>query len=406
MAPQTRPRLHFTAKSGWINDPHGLTFRDGRYHLFFQHVPGSTVWRPDCRWGHAVSDNLVEWEEMPIALSPGDGDDGVWSGSLTRDEGGETIAFYTSIQVPDFDIGRIRVARPSDRTWTAWDKDEVVVELPEGLDAVAFRDPFVFRDGDKWRMLVGTALRDGTAAAASFSSPDRLTWTYDGLAAARSGSDADPVWTGALWECPQLFEVDGRSVLVTSVWDDDVLHYTVYAIGDYEDGRFHIRQWHRLTYGDSYYAPSFFRDRDGQPCLVFWLRGVFDEQRGWAGAHSVAYRLSIANERLVMQVHPEVRRYLESVKPQSLEDQPALKMWRLTDGDLYIDSGSASVAVLHRRNSAIRVAADGHSLVLPNIGDNDASVLIDGPIVELCCGTSLFAIGGSADLEVRWSDPD
>src|SRR5699024_5614931 len=130
-----------------------------------------------------------------VALAPGGGDDGIWSGSISVDDDGDALAFYTSVRVPDFGIGRVRVARPTDPSWEHWDKGDVVVELPEQLDAVAFRDPYVFRDGEGWRMLVGTALRDGSAAAASFSSSDRLSWIYDGLAAQRSGADVDPVWT-------------------------------------------------------------------------------------------------------------------------------------------------------------------------------------------------------------------
>ena len=69
-----RPLLHFTTRAGWINDPLGLTFHDGRYHLFFQYVPGSTEWAADQRWGHATSDDLLHWTERPVALAPGDGD--------------------------------------------------------------------------------------------------------------------------------------------------------------------------------------------------------------------------------------------------------------------------------------------------------------------------------------------
>ena len=59
-----------------MNDPHGIVFREGRYHLFFQHLPDSLVWRTDIRWGHAVSDDLVHWEQLPDALSPDEDEDG------------------------------------------------------------------------------------------------------------------------------------------------------------------------------------------------------------------------------------------------------------------------------------------------------------------------------------------
>lgn len=398
----SRPRIHFTATSGWINDPHGLSVVDDRYHLFFQHVPASTVWNPACRWGHAVSDDLVCWREQPVALEPGDGDDGVWSGSIARDDDLGPRAYYTSVHVPDFGIGRVRVARPTDPDWTHWVKEAVVVDLPPEFDAIAFRDPFVFRDAGCWRMLVGTALSDGTAAAASFSSPDGRTWAYDGIAASRSGAQTDPVWTGTLWECPQMFTVDGRDVLVTSVWDDDVLHYVVYATGRWEDGRFRPDTWRRLTYGESYYAPSFFRDRQGRPCLVFWMRGALDEQAGWAGAHSVAYCLSMVDGELVMRVHPEVEAAVRAWEP----DAPLLTQWRPTDGDLRIGDGSGATTVLHRTSTGIRVQQkDGASITLPVAPTTTIALVVDGPIVEVCCGTCGFAVAAGTDLDVRVLDP-
>ena len=93
----TRPVLHFTSRSGWINDPLGLTHDDGTYHLFFQHVPAGTVWDPGCAWGHATSTDLLHWAEQPVALSPGDGDQGCWSGSVALPEPGRPVVFYTSV---------------------------------------------------------------------------------------------------------------------------------------------------------------------------------------------------------------------------------------------------------------------------------------------------------------------
>lgn len=400
----TRPRAHFTPETGWINDPLGLTLVEGRYHLFFQHVPDSTEWAPHCHWGHAVSDDLVTWEARPIALAPGDGDDGAWSGSITVDAEGGALLYYTSVEVPEFGIGRVRVARPADDSWDHWDKGEVVVELPEQLDAVAFRDPFVFRDGGGWRMLVGTSLRGGTAAAASFSSDDRISWTYDGLAAERSGEQVDPVWTGSLWECPQIFEIDGAQVLVTSVWEDDVLHYVAYAVGLYEDGRFVARQWHRLTYGDSYYAPSFFRDRDGLPGLIFWLRGPLDEDSGWASALSVPHRLRLVDDRLVTESHPEALARISALGSDGGEGSPQLVHWDPAVSDVHVHSGEGSPVVLRQRGEGIEIHEDGESKHLLAAPSAPVLLLLDGPVLEVFLGTSSYAIGARSDLSVHLVD--
>src|SRR3712207_5423471 len=104
-------------------------------------------------------------------------------------------------------------------------------------------------------------------------------------------------------------QVGGRHVLITSVWEDDVLHHAGYAVGRYDEGRFTAESWGRLTYGPSYYAPSFFRDADGRPCLTFWMRGVADPAAGWASAHSVPHVLSLDGDTLVAVPHPDLERY-------------------------------------------------------------------------------------------------
>ena len=123
-------------------------------------------------------------------------------------------------------------------------------------------------------MFVGGADRDGTARALTYVSEDLENWTYDGVALERNGTVKDPVWMGTMWECPQVFELGGQSVMISSVWDADVLHYAAYAVGSFAGGRFDAKDWRRLTWGASLYAPSLFTDADGQLALTFWLRGV------------------------------------------------------------------------------------------------------------------------------------
>ncbi|RYU12882.1 glycoside hydrolase family 32 protein [Nocardioides iriomotensis] len=299
-----RPELHFTPTSGWVNDPYGVTWRDGRYHLFFQHVPGSLVWDVAQHWGHAVSDDLVHWTEQPVVLAPDDADGGIWSGTVVDANVGRM--FYTSVAVDAPDLGTVQEARPTDDTWTAWKKvDGAVVPLPDDLDLVQLRDPFVLHDGTSWRMVVGAGLSDGTAAALSWTSDDLEGWTYAGVLTSRRDADRDPVWTGTAWECPQLLRVDDAWVLVVSVWSEGHTRYVAAAVGDLVGDRFEARSWQRLTHG-AHYASSAFRDADGRPCLIHWLRGVADLEAGWAGAHSVPHVLGLAGDRVVLSPHPAV----------------------------------------------------------------------------------------------------
>ncbi|HCB59622.1 MAG TPA: glycosyl hydrolase family 32 [Arthrobacter bacterium] len=395
-----RPEFHLTPNKGWINDPLALTYKDGQYHLFYQYVPDSTVWAPNCHWGHSTSPDLASWTEHGVAVAPGEGDDGIWSGSIAVD-GDQATMFYTAVSVPDLGIGRVRVATPDDSSWDRWTKGDVVVTAPEELDLIGFRDPFVFKDGDSWRMLVGTGLAGGVAAASSFSSTDLRTWTFDGLAAQRPGSETEPVWSGTLWECPQIFEIDGRHLLVTSVWENDVLHYVAYAVGDYTDGKFTASTWGRLTYGNSYYAPSFFRDKDDRPGLIFWMRGVLDETNGRASALSVPHTLSLDGDRLVSQPHPDLLAYATparpSAEPFSLPPNTAhLIEWAADIGTTLTVSQQNGISITMEATLEALTIDDGNSTTAMPVGRGGVTVLLDGPTAEIFTETGVFGIGVAA----------
>lgn len=385
-----RPRIHFTVESGWTNDPHGITHHDGQYHLFHQYVPDRTVWAPHCHWGHAVGPDLLHWRTRPVALAPGEGDDGIWTGSLAVADDGPVI-LYTATDAHDFALGRVRLARPTDSGWDTWVKGDVVVRAPDDLDVVVFRDPFVRREGAGWRMFVGAGTSSGEALAITYTSADLTNWQYDGIAARRSSREHEPVWMGALWECPQVIEVDGRSVLISSVWDADVLYYAGYGIGDYRDGRFKAQDWGRISFGGSYYAPSFFRDDQGRPCLMFWMRGVQDQQAGWSGALSVPHLLAIRDGKLVVLPHPAW-----AAAPGRPADLDAV--------------GEAAVRIAWEPDTpgdriafepATALSWDGTQVLLERVGDQtwDAphsggrvDIVLDGPVVEAV--TTAGVLGG------------
>ncbi|MDN4640826.1 glycoside hydrolase family 32 protein [Agreia sp. PsM10] len=379
-----RPRFHFTAERGWINDPHGITPRDGGYDAFFQYVPDSTVWAPNCHWGHARGDDLFSLQELPVAIAPGEGDDGIWTGSLVTDDTGRTRVFYTSTSQPDIGIGRIRVAEPTDDSWLQWRKGDFVAGAPAELETIAYRDPFVVREPEGWRMFVGAGSPDGAARALSYTSSDLETWGYEGIALERSTTEREPVWMGALWECPQIFEVDGRWVMVSSVWDDDVLYYAGYAIGDYRDGRFVAETWGRLTYGPSYYAPSFFRDADGRPCLMFWMRGVEDLETGWASALSVPHVLGLDGDRLAARPHPDLERYRGAESATgSVDGLAADVVWTPEQNDMLVVAGADGGRIeLRREDSSLIARSNGERYVLPFDGGS-ARLVLDAQAVEI-----------------------
>lgn len=370
----TRPRFHFTSSRGWINDPYGVTWHDGRYHLFFQHVPDHVAWRADQHWGHATSPDLVAWREEPVALAPGDGDGGLWSGCVVTPAEGQPRLFYSTVDVAAPSISRVRDATPRDDSWLAWDKGHVVVTAPDDLDLVEFRDPFVLRDGDGWRMVVGGGTAAGVGLAMSWTSPDLATWAYAGVLASRPGDEHDGTWTGTVWECPQLFPLGDAWVLVISVWSAGETRYVAAGVGDLVDGRFTARTWQRLTYGPGHYAASAFVDADGRRCLIHWLRDVIDAHGQWAGAHSVPHVLTLVNGRVVLEPHPAVAALAEPMTAGTIRS--------VGDVDLVLSGRELSVRL---PTGAVAMPVDGA-----------VRVLVDGPVVEVFAGSTVagFAVTG------------
>lgn len=169
-----RPNFHFTPKKGWMNDPNGMFYLDGYYHLYFQHYPGSNVWGP-MHWGHAISKDLMKWEEQPIAIYP-DNEKYVFSGSAVVDTHNTSgfgvgnkapiVAIYTLHDMEKGKEGKldteqqdIAFSNDGGFTWQKFDEGNPVIKNPGIRD---FRDPKVSWDEThkQWIMVVAAQDRD------------------------------------------------------------------------------------------------------------------------------------------------------------------------------------------------------------------------------------------------------
>jgi beta-fructofuranosidase len=301
-----RPGYHFTVPAGWINDPLGVTWHEtpdgGRYELFYQSNPEAPVWTPACRWGQATSADLVRWRDPRTALEPGPAEVGCWSGSVVVDQG-HPVLVYTSVLAAT-DLGRISIAH-GDASWRHWvpDPGGPVIAAPRPDQGYAHvRDPFVWRDGDLWRMAIGAGRTDGRPAVLQYSSADLRAWQPDGVLAEPEPGREGP--GGAVWECPQLFPLDGAWVLIVSVWDDGPRGVAC-AVGDYDGRHFTVRSWQRLA-DDPFYATTAFVDAGGRRCAFSWVRDVGGSGAAWAGALSVPWLLALEGDRVTVAPHPDV----------------------------------------------------------------------------------------------------
>ena len=259
---QYRPISHFAPAKNWMNDPNGLVWHKGEYHLFFQHNPYATTWG-HMSWGHAVSKDLLNWEELPVAIAE-DQDGTIFSGSAVS-VGDEIIAFYT--RHTDTNQSQC-IARSADngRTFIKYENNPVLDEHKKD-----FRDPKVFKYKDYWIMC---AVQPWDHQVSFYKSFDLINWEHlsnFGPAAAVDG----------VWECPDIFPltIDGDEVWVLIVsLNPGGLHGsgTQYFIGEFDGIKFVPRystdkpRW--LDYGrDNYAGVTFNNEPNGKRILIAWM---------------------------------------------------------------------------------------------------------------------------------------
>jgi fructan beta-fructosidase len=232
-----RPAIHYSPQQNWMNDPNGLIYYHGGYHMFYQYNKyGKTG--GNASWGHAMSSDLVHWTELPVAI-PVDASEEVWSGSVVYDRSntsglgsatdGPLIAVYTSAPKDGTGVQRQSIAYSNDggMTWTKYAGNPVL-----DIGSQNFRDPKVFwyAPTSSWRMVV--ALSDQHKVAI-YSSPDLKSWTLQ----SQFGPLGD---ISAVWECPDLFAmpVDGDKTNIKWVLTVNVAGKAQYFTGDFNGSTF------------------------------------------------------------------------------------------------------------------------------------------------------------------------
>lgn len=261
-AEKNRPQFHFTTRRGWINDPNGLVYDNGEYHLFYQHNPFERDWE-NMSWGHAVSPDLVHWHELPVVLYP-DSLGTIFSGSAVIDYNNDSgfgspeqpamVVAYT-INNDDRQMQGIAYSNDHGRTFTKYSHNPVI-DSKEIWDTHDTRDPRIFRYGEKWVMVLNE--RDGHSI---YDSANLRDWTF------RSHI------TG-FWECPELFQLPVDDNPDHKMW---VMYGAsgTYMLGDFDGESFTPASGkHRYSYGTIYAAQTFnnIPSADGRRIQIGWGR--------------------------------------------------------------------------------------------------------------------------------------
>ncbi|WP_121356737.1 glycoside hydrolase family 32 protein [Flavisolibacter nicotianae] len=335
---QHRPQIHFSPKTGWMNDPNGMVYYNGTYHLFYQYYPDSTVWGP-MHWGHATSKDMMHWQHQPIALYP-DSLGYIFSGSAVADVN-NTSGFGKSGHVPlvaiftshdpkrekehrnDVENQSIAYSLDEGKTWTKYSGNPVL-KNPGIRD---FRDPKVswFEEGKKWIMTLATQDR-----ITFFSSPNLKDWTKE----SEFGKDLGA--HGGVWECPDLFPLnyEGKKqwVLVVNLnpGGPNGGSATQYFVGNFDGHQFTPYQtetkW--IDYGPDEYAGITWSNTGDRKIFLGWMSN-------WQYANLVPTK----KWRSAMTVPRELR--LEKVGENFLvASKPAEEVTRLAAQTMNLESGT------------------------------------------------------------------
>ena len=202
-----RPLFHGMPSGSWTNESHGMTYSDGKFHVFFQkNANGPYMSR--LHWGHITSENLYDWHEEPIAIAPGESYDikGCWSGCV-YDMGGTPTILYTAV---DNARAVIAQATPTDASLIDWNKQGIIINgRPSGLSD-DFRDPYHFTVGGQQYIIVGTS-KNGVGAC-TLHKLEGSTWTNDGAIFFQGGNANQH---GTFWEMPNVTDMGGGKWLFT-----------------------------------------------------------------------------------------------------------------------------------------------------------------------------------------------
>ena len=310
-----RPVLHLSPYTGWTNDPNGFSYYGGKYHLFYQYNPFSTYW-DSMHWGHAVSDDMLHWEYLPAAMAPDTDIDsfGCFSGSAVTMKDGRQLLMYTGVRKENNggqgEIQTQCIATGDGLDYEKYEFNPVLDgnDLPNGLSRNDFRDPKIWQEADgSYKCVAGTCNSDRLGRILMFSSPDGFSWKFESVLAENDGT------FGLMWECPDYFTLDGKSVLITSPQDmlPQGFEYhngngTLCLIGTYDDKekKFHREKDQSVDYGIDFYAPQTALAPDGRRIMIGWLQNwdtcslIDRKDMRWFGQMSIPRELSIRNGRL------------------------------------------------------------------------------------------------------------
>ena len=331
-----RLKHHYQPQKGWINDPNGLVYFKGYYHIFYQHSPNhEKPWFEPMYWGHARTKDFITFEELPIAIAPDMPYDktGCWSGTaIVKDD--TLYLFYASVRKDDGapawdDNGRVESVS------MAFSKDGINFEKYEGNPVIKtypvdgghnFRDPAVMEKDGKFYLVMATGQPENKVGRLLCYESENLTdWQYKGIL---------KEWQHARYaECPSFLKYGDEFMLCASYVNsddsnpDDFHHFAIMT-GDFDGKAFTEKLSGEVDMGPDQYAGQAFTDDKGRNILIAWVPGWSYQWDKCIGCMSLPRELTVKDGKIYGYPVKEVQHLLKDSDPALIRTEKGFMIER------------------------------------------------------------------------------
>lgn len=304
-------KFHYKTKNGWVNDPNGLVFYKGYYHIFYQHCPDLEIPNQQpMHWGHARTKDFLEWEELPVALYPDKSYDskGCWSGTaIVKDD--ILYLFYASIEGDEYKQTVSMAYSKDGINFEKYENNPIIGSYPAD-GSHDFRDPAVAYIDDTYYIVMASGHEaTKTGRLLLYKSKNLTDWQYSGVMAE---------WEDCRFtECPSFVKEGEKFVLSASVCPNDKPHYFQIMYGDFFEGVFTSEINAENDKGPDQYAGQIFTDDKGRNILISWIPGW--NYRGFAekdiGCMSLPREIIIKDGKIKLYPVEEIQHILKDSDP-------------------------------------------------------------------------------------------
>jgi len=316
--------FHLMPPIGWMNDPNGFSYFQGKYHLFYQHYPYAETWN-SMHWGHAITGDFIKWEMVDVALAPDEiyDDLGCYSGTAIEHDN-KLYLMYTGVNKrQEENYQEQAIASSSDGINFTKSSNNPVISiegLPPGILKGEFRDPKIWEKDGKFYCVIVAMDEELGGRMLLYVSEDLEKWEY-------LNDFIEPMpGFGAMWECPDVFELGDHLMIMMSLislpkkgcyyWNK---HSCVYALTEKNDYNQKLREddFYEIDCGFDFYAPQTVLAKDGRRIMVAWMQAWEDEiitqtlKHGWAGCMTLPREITIADNILIQNPVREIESYRE-----------------------------------------------------------------------------------------------